>query len=218
MSHYYVLDTETTGLDLPRRAVEVAWLRIDANFEVLDEFVARVNPGRPIHPGAIEIHGITDAMVANCPPIEAVIAGLPKPFVAIGHNVSYDLGVLADHVEYSADVCTLALSRRYVKGTVNHKLPTLKEALGLSKQESHSALGDCHTSLELLRHIAKLIGRNLPEIVELESQPKILNTMPFGMHRGKAFSSVPRDYREWLLAQSELHKDIRYTLEKLRIL
>jgi len=218
MPHFAVIDTETTGLDVPIKACEVAWIMVDENMNILSEAVHRVNPFRPIHPGASNIHGIYDHDVALCPAVEEVLKDLPQPFCAIGHNVAFDLRVIGGHIEYNADLCTLALSRRWVKGTTNHKLPTLQKELGLSDQLSHSALGDCYTALELLRHISKLSGRNLVQMIELESVPKMLNVMPFGMHKGKPFSEVPRSYREWLASRDDLHKDLRYTLDKLRII
>lgn len=215
---YLVLDTETTGLDPVIMPVEVAWIKIDENMNVLDEQVHRVNPLRPIHPGAIAIHGITDQDVALAPLVEVVTDLLPRPFVACGHNVGYDLRVLAPYIEYNGEICTLALSRRWIKGTSNHKLSTLKEELKLSEQASHSALGDCRTVLELLKLISTLSGRTLPQLLTLESLPKMLPVMPFGRYRGKKFNDIPRPYRDWLMSKEDLHKDLRYTLEKLHIL
>lgn len=215
---YLVLDTETTGLDPVIMPVEVAWIKIDENMNVLDEQVHRVNPLRPIHPGAFAIHGISDQDVALAPLVEVVTGLLPRPFVACGHNIGYDLRVLAPYIEYCGEICTLALSRRWVKQTTNHKLSTLKEELHLSEQASHSALGDCRTVLELLKLISTLSGRTLPQLLELEALPKMIPVMPFGKFRGKRFDQIPYAYRQWLLERPELHKDIKYTLEKLRLI
>lgn len=212
---YYLIDTETTGLDSPIRAVEVAWLHVGDKMEVLDTFVTKVNPGRPITVGASEIHGIYEQDVAQCPTVDQVVSALPKPFVAIGHNVAFDLRVLAEHIEWNGDICTLALARRWLPNAPNHKLPTLKEYLGLSEQKSHSALGDCFTALEVLKVCADKAGRDLKGLLELESIPKMLPKMPFGMHKGKPFHEVPASYREWLLGKGDLHKDLEYTLKKL---
>jgi exodeoxyribonuclease X len=215
-----ILDTETTGLDAPMRAVEIAWIVFDDDMKVLDEQVHLVNPGRPIDPGASNIHGIYAKDVENAETAAAVMARVPKgdpKLTVVGHNVSFDIRVVGEFLEYHADVCTLALSRRWVKGTTNHKLPTLQKELGLTSQVSHSALGDCHTSLELLRHCAGLAGRNFQALVELESVPKMLLKMPFGMHKGKLFTEVPRGYLEWLAGREQLHKDLVYTLKKVMV-
>ena len=217
MPTYLVLDSETTGLASPVKPVELAWIHINENLDVLDEQVHRINPYLPISEGASAIHGIFDVDIALCPTVEEVVVNLPQPFVAIGHNISYDLRVLSPYVEYNGDLCTLALSRRWVKNMTNHKLSTLKAELKLSEQTSHSALGDCRTVLELLHIITRLSGRSLSQLTELEATPKMLSVMPFGMHRGKRFDQVPRSYREWLRSKEDLHKDLKYTLDNLRI-
>lgn len=218
MTHYAIIDCETTGLDPVIKPVEVAWIVIDEETNVLDEHVYRVNPHRLISEGARAIHGISNEDVALCPPIESVMGLLPQPFVAIGHIVAFDLRVLGPYIKYSGQVCTCALSRKWIKNTTNHKLATLQKELKLSAQMSHTALGDCRTALELLRMVIKLCGRQLPQLIELESVPKMLNVMPFGMYKGKPFNQVPRSYRNWLLDQDNLPKDLQYTLEKLRII
>ena len=137
--------------------------------------------------------------------------------VWITGNCSYDQRVLGDHLTWSADLCTLALARRWVKNTTNHKLATLQQELKLSEQQSHSALGDCRTTLELLRLITGLSGRTLPELVELEGVPKMLNKMCFGMYKGKTFAEIPKNYRLWMMEQKDWPKDIAYTLERLKL-
>ena len=215
--NYAIVDCETTGLDSPIKAVEVAWIRINKNMEVIDEFVSKVNPERPIHEGAQAIHGISLESVANCPKIEEVIGVLPQPFCFIAHNAKFDIRVLSPYIAYHSEICTLALARRWLKGLPNYKLVTLKEHLKLTNQTSHSALGDCRSTLEVLRLCAEASGRDLEGLRELESQPKMLPFMIFGMHRGKAFSDIPKGYRDWLAAQEDLHPDLKYTLERLKL-
>lgn len=215
-----VLDTETTGLDAPMRAVEIAWIIFDDELNVLAEHVMRTDPERPISEGASAIHGVHDKDVIGCPKVPEVMALVPKGdprLIVVGHNISYDLRVVGEHLEYHADVCTLALSRRWIKGTTNHKLPTLQAELGLTKQDSHSALGDCRTSLEVLARCMEASGRNFKALVELESVPKMITKMPFGMHKGKLFTEIPRDYLQWLSKREQLHKDLEYTLKKVLI-
>lgn len=58
-----ILDTETTGLDDQAEIVELAVVACSG--ETLLQTL--VKPTRPIPPGVTEIHGITDAMVADAP-------------------------------------------------------------------------------------------------------------------------------------------------------
>jgi DNA polymerase III epsilon subunit-like protein len=217
MTNYIILDTETSGLRSPIKACEIAWIQVDENMNILDEQVHRTDPQMPMEQGAVDIHGITNEAVAGLPSNAEICALVPQPFVWIGHNCSYDMRVTGEHVVFNADVCTLALSRAWIKGTTNHKLATLQQELKLSKQQSHSAMGDCRTTYELLQLILKLSGRTLPALVELESKPKMIQRMPFGMHKGKLFADIPVGYRRWMMEQPDWHKDIKYSLEKMRL-
>jgi exodeoxyribonuclease X len=216
-----VLDTETTGLTAPIGVVELAWARINMEMEVIDEFDTLVNPERDIEPGAFRVHGISQEDVAGAPTLKQVIAPLAgRPVVVIGHNISFDLRIVGGHLDVVADVCTLALSRQYLRGTperplLNHKLTTVREFLGLPCLDAHRALGDTHTSLNVLRRILHDHGLSLDKIIKRQAKPRLLHTMPFGKHAGMVLSQVPLEYRRWLLGAGNLDKDLAYSLRKL---
>lgn len=213
---FRLFDTETTGL-AGAKACEIAWIDIDEQMKVLSTFRSLVNPEKPIEAGATAIHGISDDMVIDAPTIETLLADWPEPFVAVGHNVAFDLRVIGEHVEWNGVVCTLNLARHYIKDSPNHKLETLKHHLKLSEQDSHSALGDCYTCLEVLQYISKLTQMTFSQLRELESKPRLMEKMPFGQHKGKAMRDVPRSYRDFMLAKPDLHRDIRFTFERLNL-
>lgn len=131
-------------------------------------------------------------------------------------NCPFDSRMLKGHLNAEASLCTLSLSRQYLKGTANHKLENLKHELGLPDRKSHSALGDVYTTLDLLRHLLPLTGVPLDTLFKRAAQPKLIHRMTFGKHRGLLISHVPADYRSWLLGQENLDKDLRYTLERLK--
>ena len=210
---YTVLDTETASLQ--GGVVELALLHIDTELNVLGEFHTRVNPERPIEPGAFAVHGISDADVADAPTL-AQIPELSLVTHAVAHNYPFDSRMLKGHLKAEASLCTLSLSRQYLKGTANHKLENLKRELGLPDQKSHSALGDVYTTLDLLRHLLPLTGVPLDTLFRRAAQPKLIHRMAFGKHKGLLISQVPADYRTWLLGQENLDKDLRYTLERLK--
>lgn len=212
----HIIDTETASLQ--GGICELAVLEIDNDLNVVREQHTRVNPERAIEPGAFAAHGIEDWQVETCHPISVVAQtfGLAKVGYAIGHNVGFDLRMLKGHINPSHSLCTLALARQYIKGTTNHKLETLKRELGFPDQKSHSALGDVYTTLDLLRHVRDLAGVDLPTLFERASAPKIVHRITFGTHKGKLVTSLPVDYRNWLLAQEGLESNLRYTLERLK--
>lgn len=62
-------------------------------------YPVRINPGRPIAPGATAVHGITDEMVAGCPGAEALTGALQTIAdgytVATYNGIKFDLRILA---------------------------------------------------------------------------------------------------------------------------
>lgn len=217
MSNPFILDTETAGLQ--GGVCELAFLRVDDDLNILEEFCVRVNPERPIHPQASAIHGISDADVADCPTLAQVTAGIPRfadPIIYVGHNCSFDQRMTDPFIRPSKSMCTLALSREHIKGTTNNKLATLQLELGLPVQKSHSALGDVHTTRDLILHVMAITGADFKTLLERADKPKLMARMPFGEHKGKTILQTPKAYRDWMLAQSDIPKDLRFTLEKFR--
>lgn len=210
---YFILDTETASLE--GGVVEIAWLEINSNLEVVSEFVSRVNPERPIEPGAQAVHGISDADVADKPTLKDIATRLPKGIKMIAHNVPFDLKMVQEHIEVEATLCTLALARRTIPSIDNHKLSTLATTLGLDTKKAHSALGDCYLVLGLLRHLIELNRVTLHTSFTRQHLPKIVHRMPFGKFKGRFTMHVPSDYRRWLLGQSNVDKDIVYTFKML---
>ena len=65
---YVAFDTETTGLS-PKNAkvVEIAGVRFTAGGDEISRFSTLANPGDPMSPEVIQIHGIKDDMVRRAP-------------------------------------------------------------------------------------------------------------------------------------------------------
>lgn len=134
--------------------------------------------------------------------------------VWITGNCSFDARIISPHISVGRSLCTLALSRTHIKGTSNHKLPTLRTELNLPEQKDHSALGDVYTTLALLKHIVNLTGISVETHFQRFNKPRMLSEMPFGKFKGVAMLDVPADYRKWLAAQ-DIDRDLKYTLERL---
>jgi DNA polymerase III epsilon subunit-like protein len=210
---YYILDTETASLK--GGVCEIAWLKVDKDLNILEEFVSLVDPEREIEQGAMHIHGITQEDVYGKPNLAEIAKLLPESINLIGHNCAFDARMVKDSIKVDTQICTLKLARAYLKGVTNHKLETLQKELNLSLQDSHSALGDVRTCRELLLHLMQNFGVNLETVLARQGIPVMLHTMPFGKHKGRAIALIAPDYRAWLLTQ-EIDADLRYTLEKLK--
>ena len=209
---YYILDCETSSLS--GGVVELAWLRVDSQLNIIEEFRSLCNPQRKIDAGAYAVHGISDKDVKNAPTLAELALRLPEQIDMIAHNASFDGRMIASSISVGRSLCTLALSRTHIKGTTNHKLPTLRTELNLPEQKDHSALGDVYTTHALLKHIVNLTGIDVETHFKRLKEPRMLSKMTFGKFKGMSMLDVPADYRKWLASQ-DIERDLKYTLEKL---
>jgi DNA polymerase-3 subunit epsilon len=159
-----VFDTETTGLDLRGgdQIISLAACRIlRGRLLAQDSFDQLINPQRPIPPESTAIHHLTDADVANAPPIEVVLPRFHQyvgPGVLVAHNAVFDLLALrlaSGETGPAFDMPvldTLLLSRAIDPTLEGHGLDALAERFELTFPPGtrHTALGDARATAELL--------------------------------------------------------------------
>lgn len=152
---YVVFDSETTGL-LPQQdeMVQLAAVRIVNGRRVEGEiFDTLVNPGRPIPPGSTEVHGISDAMVAEAPGVDEVVRrfhDFAEGAVLIAHNAPFDMEFLRRvepriGVRFDNPILDTVLLSAVIYGqTEVHSLDALSHRLGITIPEEarHTAIGD----------------------------------------------------------------------------
>ena len=158
---FCVLDLETTGGDRRSDLVtEIGVVKVRGG-ECLGTYQTLVNPGRPIPPRVAILTGLTDALVAPAPRIEAVLPSLLEflgDAVLVAHNAAFDVAFLRAALERSGrppwrgtTVDTVALARRLVRDEVpNCKLSTLASHLRLDHRPTHRALDDALATVDLL--------------------------------------------------------------------
>jgi len=156
-----VYDLETTGVDtLTACVVQVAVARFKGG-QFLGAKQTLCNPGIPIPEEATEIHGITDAMVADQRSDIVVLSELAKwlanrPVIVTYNGFHYDDQVVAHRTGINVDalwqnaarVDALTLVRmneigRWWKGTGRHRLTSVAERLEIKAEGSaHDAKND----------------------------------------------------------------------------
>ncbi len=158
---FCVIDLETTGGNRNDDAItEVGAVKVRGG-ECHGTFQTLVNPGRAIPPKITVLTGLTDALVAPAPRIEAVLPALLEfvgDAVIVGHNVAFDLAFIRNALERSGRpplaptvVDTVALARRLVRDEVpDCRLGTLASRLRLDHRPSHRALDDALATVDLL--------------------------------------------------------------------
>jgi DNA polymerase-3 subunit epsilon len=91
---FVAFDLETTGLESRTETiVEIGAVKFDRR-GVIARFAALVDPGKPMPPEASRANGITDAMLAGQPKLDAVLPDFLR-FIAgaalVAHNAPFDL-------------------------------------------------------------------------------------------------------------------------------
>lgn len=173
---YVVFDSETTGLN-PRQGdalVQLAAVRIVNGRRVEGEvFDTLINPGRPIPAVSTEVHGITDAMVADAPAAADVVRRFHKfaeGAVLIAHNAPFDMEFLRRlesriGLRFDMPVLDTVLLSAVAYGQHEvHSLDALTHRLGITIPEEarHTAIGDTVATADaFLKLVPMLAGRGL---------------------------------------------------------
>lgn len=148
---FAVFDIETTGLSAASNKITEIGAVIFKNGEILDRFDTFVNPGVHIPENITELTGITDAMVADAPPVGEAL----KAFYAfvgdrmlVAHNASFDTGFIRTASEQNGldfpnpYLDTVAMSRYMNPELKNHRLDTLAKHYRLGDFNHHRACDD----------------------------------------------------------------------------
>lgn len=110
MKQTILFDTETTGLLVPEinelsaqpYIVDFYAVKIDDDFNIIDEFESYIKPPIPIPPDLTKIHGVSNDTVKNSPTFEQLYPRLAEFFLGanklVGHNVAFDRSMLANEL------------------------------------------------------------------------------------------------------------------------
>lgn len=165
-----VLDTETTGFSpYNDRIVEFGAIKLIGGKHV-ENMSVLINPRMTIPQKVIDVHGITNEMVANEPSEEyyvpKIVDFIQGASYLVGHNVSFDIRFIEEmfkrngyylNCEY---IDTLKFAKTFFPQSPNHKLTTLAEYLKIDVKDAHRALADVETTVWLLRHLAYQVIKN----------------------------------------------------------
>ncbi len=191
-------DLETTGVD-PFSDVPVSFALVRFRDRAPVETIASlVDPGQPISPDAVAVHGITEECArAEGTPLphaveticDALIDASQRSVPVVGMNVSFDLTMIDATARRSSGrgliergfaapvVDVLVLDRhfnKYRKG--KRRLSDLCEHYGVTQENAHDAVGDVVTCLRVLL----AMGVTYPEIGT--THPEILHRRQIGWH------------------------------------
>src|SRR5215216_1324876 len=159
-AEFVALDTETNGLGRERCELTEVGAVLVGGGELHDRWSSLVGVGEPLGRGIQRFTGITQQMVDEAPPPEAVLPALAKLLrgrVLVAHNASFDTRVLKQAFARAAldwpdppVLCTVALARRFAPLQRRRGLASLADALGIDVAKTHRALPDAETCARVL--------------------------------------------------------------------
>jgi DNA polymerase-3 subunit epsilon len=161
---FAVVDVETTGTRARRgdRIIEIAVVTLDGA-EPRVVFHSLVNPGLPIPPFVASLTGITEAMLKEAPPFDAVVDALLHAFrdcVFVAHNARFDWAFVSAEVERARSlllqgprVCTMRLARRLLPDLPRRNLDTVSYHFGITIEGRHRAVGDAVAAARVLHRL-----------------------------------------------------------------
>lgn len=164
MSRQIVFDTETTGLEYhEHRIIEIGAIEL-RNRRVVGTWQRYLNPDRDSDPGALEVHGLTSAFLADKPRFPQVVddlVALLRGAEIIIHNAAFDIGFVdkeferAGRPERIATLCdavtdTWKLAKRLYPGQ-KASLDALckRHSVDNSHRDLHGALLDARLLAEV---------------------------------------------------------------------
>lgn len=161
LSKGVVVDTETTGIDPAKDVIielGMVVFEFDAEtgivYNVLDSFDQLEDPGFPIPPESIAVHGITDEMVAGKRIEDAKVASLLDGVsLVVAHNSKFDRVFLEKRLPVFESLpwgCSLAQVDWSAEGVGSAKLEYIAYQYGYF-YDAHRADVDCYALLEVLQ-------------------------------------------------------------------
>lgn len=170
LSHFVVIDTETTGLNYTCGVIELSGIRFD-NYEPTMSFDTFIKPKAKSWKNAEAINHISPEMVKDSPTIEQVAQSFIEfvgDYDIVGHNLEYDLGILEDKgIVFEGKrnyFDTLPIAQKHLKkpktkwnkefemyeidyesdwDVEDHKLETLCDYYEIERNDAHMSDSDC---------------------------------------------------------------------------
>lgn len=164
---FTAIDTETTGISCKTaRVMEIGAVQFSKD-GVISKWHHLFNPHCQIPPLISELTHITDSMVQDCPYLEDYIGEFKNYIgntILIAHNAQFDLNFInmecfCGNLTHTTnkEIDTLQYSRWAYPEAESHKLAFLADYLGINKGNSHRALDDAITCMELFKKCTRII-------------------------------------------------------------
>lgn len=226
------LDTETTGLEEPS-LIQLAWKSTSLNVGHNKLY----KPTKPIEIAAMEVHHITNKMVADKEVFsmskdKAELEVILDDHILVAHNAPFDIGVLQNEgVETKMSICTKKVAHYLFPDSERFSMQYLRYFFEFEFDEEinpHDAWSDILVLEKLYLFLEEMMINSLDlesrkaaiaKMVGITKRPLLLKKITFGKkYPGKTFSEVvkiDRDYLVWCKDQDFVKEnpDLLYTID-----
>ena len=209
---FFVIDTETTGLEQDDTPVSIAIITI-RNMEIMDRWYSLVNPNKKISEVAQSIHGISQEMVANSPTLTQLAPFILQRIgsnICVAHNSVFD-GRMLPFIKNSW-IDTLAWCRLKYNDLERYTNESMCTFLNIQRPEgnAHNALYDAEITANIFIELMRNCEFTILDLKRYMSTFTVLKTCQLKKYKGRPWKSVPKEYLQWIVKTLD-KGNIRFT-------
>lgn len=214
-----VVDLETTGGDRTSEILEVGFVDVVQEgglWRALPPVSKLFRPKGEISFHAMAVHHLTPEHFCDADPHcdeYALREMFAEPAdVMVAHSARFERGFIADTATGGLPwICTVRSAKAVWPQAPGHSNQVLRywRALKLDPalaNPAHRAAPDAWVTAHILMDL--LAEASVEQMIAWTSEPRSLARIPFGKHRGKAWSEPPVDYLRWMAAQGDMDADV----------
>lgn len=214
-----VVDLETTGGDRTSEILEVGFVDVVQEgglWRALPPVSKLFRPKGEISFHAMAVHHLTPEHFCDADPHcdeYALREMFAEPAdVMVAHSARFERGFIADTATGGLPwICTVRSAKAVWPQAPGHSNQVLRywRALKLDPalaNPAHRAGPDAWVTAHILMDL--LAEASVEQMIAWTSEPRSLARIPFGKHRGKAWSEPPLDYLRWMAAQGDMDADV----------
>lgn len=214
-----VVDLETTGGDRAAEIIEVGIVDVvpdGVGWKALPPVTKLFRPRGEISVHAMAVHHLTPDDFTEADPHcdeYALREMFAEPAdVMVAHAARFEQGFIADTAHGGRPwICTVRSAKAVWPQAPGHSNQVLRYWRQLKldpalANPAHRAGPDAWVTAHLLIDLLK--EATVEQMIQWTREPRRLDKIPFGKHRGSRWTDAPADYLRWMAGQSDMDADV----------
>lgn len=214
-----VVDLETTGGDRTSEIIEVGIVDVvpdGEGWQALAPVTKLFRPKGPISFHAMAVHHLTlrDFCEADphCDEYRLREMFAEPADVMVAHSARFERGFIADTATGGLPwICTVRSSKAVWPHAPGHSNQVLRYWRDLNldpalANPAHRAGPDAWVTAHILIDLLK--EATVEQMIAWTAEPRRVDRIPFGKHRGRPWSEPPDDYLRWMAGQGDMDADV----------